>query len=144
MPTRVGIACPTYGCPDTSGDCPTHGRTAKQRAVKRERGSAAAMGYDADWKRFRTWHMRECVRLSVDRAGLCGARLPGAPLTTDSLCAQQGLIVPARVLDHIRPIKGKDDPGRLDPTNTQWLCDGTMSRNACHDRKRAEESRRCR
>lgn len=96
------------------------------------------MGYGARWRAYREWHRSECFRLMVPRAGLCGARLPGAPATQDSVCTQQGLIVHARVLDHITPVSGADDPLFFDPSNLQWLCDGATGRG-CHDAKRQRE-----
>ena len=135
MPKALAKACHVLGCRHDQ-PCPVHGRS----VAAARHPSATAMGYDSRWEAFRTWHRNECFRLEVPRAGLCGARLPGAPGTTDSDCAAQGLIVLARVLDHIVPITGKDDPRRLDPTNVQWLCDGATG-NGCHDRKRQRERR---
>lgn len=134
MPAAVPHACAAFGCPNTANTCPSHGRRARQRQYDDRRGSAASRGYDATWEAYRAAHEARCFALEVSRAGLCGARLPAAPRTTDSLCAQRGLIVAARVLDHIQPIHGKDDPRRLDDSNMQWLCD------PCHQRKRQRES----
>jgi hypothetical protein len=139
MPQALAKSCPAFGCPQTQ-PCPVHGRQARARLADDRRGSPSARGYDRQWIAFRRWHLAECFRLEVPRAGLCGARLPGAPLTADSSCMELGLQTAARVLDHIVPIHGKDDPRRLDPTNLQWLCDGLTGRG-CHDRKRQGERR---
>jgi hypothetical protein len=137
MPQALAKACGRYGCGKRQ-PCPDHGPQVQRQAYDDRRGSARSRGYDARWEAFRDWHQAECFRLEVPRAGLCGARLPGAPVTDDSECAREGLIVMARVLDHIDRISGPNDPRRLDPTNTQWLCDGVTGRG-CHDRKRQRE-----
>ena len=41
---------------------------------------------------------------------LCGMRAPGAPQTADSVCQQRGYVQAARVIDHIVPVTGPDDP----------------------------------
>lgn len=140
MPQALARACRQLGCTQVE-PCPEHGRKARAHAYDDRRGTSTERGYDANWERFRTWHQDECFRLEVPLAGFCGSRLPGAPETEDSICAQQGLLTPARVLDHIDPITGKSDPRRLDPTNTQWLCDGQSGGRGCHDRKRQRERR---
>jgi 5-methylcytosine-specific restriction protein A len=54
MPTRPPKPCAQPGCPALTHArfCPAH-----QRDRERERGSAAARGYDADWRRFRAWFL---------------------------------------------------------------------------------------
>jgi hypothetical protein len=44
------------------------------------------------------------------------ARLPGAPLTDDSLCAKEGRIELGVVVDHIDPVTGPNDPTFYQPT----------------------------
>lgn len=54
-------------------------------------------------------------------------------MTHDSVCAAKGLIVPGRVVDHIIPVTGPDDPRFYDQANHQYLCD------RCHNAKRNRE-----
>ena len=75
---------------------------------ERARGSAAARGYDAAWRRLREAH------LALDP--LC------------RFCADAGRTTPAREVDHVRPFRGLDDPRRLDPCNLRSLC------SSCHAR----------
>jgi hypothetical protein len=135
MPT----AC-RMGCPNDARTCPEHGKKATQRTADRWRGSAASRGYDRHWQTFVEQYRQEQFRLNVDRAGLCGSRLPTAPLTQDSDCARLKRTAYGRIADHIIPITGKDDPRRLDPSNIQLLCDGQTG-FGCHDRKRQREAR---
>jgi len=103
----------------------------------RYRGSAHSRGYGERWRKYRKWFIAELFRLEVPRAGLCGARLPGAPMTQDSLCAQFGIITGealGTVLDHIVPVTGPNDPSFYVPEGHQLLC------ARCHDRKRQSES----
>ena len=137
MPTAIQRAC-VLGCPQDASTCTTHGRRAQQ-TIDQRKVSASSKGYGVRWRAFRAWHQAECIRLHVPRAGLCGARLPSAPMTTDSTCAQHGRIVRANVLDHIVPVMGPNDPRFFDPANLQWLCDGRHG-EGCHDRKRQRES----
>ncbi|MCW5777815.1 MAG: HNH endonuclease [Phycisphaeraceae bacterium] len=86
-------------------------RTRKAPDLRR---SAAARGYDGDWSRL--------AKLHRAREPLCRH------------CARAGRAVPAALVDHIRPIRGPHDPGRLDPENLQSLC------RACHARKTDAET----
>lgn len=138
VPSALARSCSVLGC-GKSVPCPEH--SAQRKNTGRPRQSASQQGYGARWRAFREWHKGECFRLMVPRAGLCGARLPGAPITPDSVCMQQGLVVLPRVLDHIKPVSGPDDPLFFDVTNLQWLCDGVTGRG-CHDIKRQREVRR--
>lgn len=138
----VPRACSRYGCPHLQ-PCPEHGRHAQQREHNRQRGSSHQMGYGARWRAFTAWYRAALLRLDI--APLCGARLPGAPQTTDSLCAQRGRLTLGHVVDHIRPVTGPDDPSFYHPLAMQLLCDGRerggLTGDGCHDRKRQRERR---
>ena len=77
-------------------------------AQDRERGSAAARGYDARWRRMRL------------------AFLVAHPLCAE--CARQGQVTAATVVDHIVPHRG-DQTRMWDTANLQSLC------APCHDSK---------
>ena len=64
--------------------------------------SAAARGYDGDWRRLR-------LRILADEP-LC------------RFCAAEGRVTAATEVDHIDPFRGLDDPRRLDPANCRPLC----------------------
>ena len=114
--------------------CPEHGEAGRGVLYDRRRGSAASRGYDRDWSKFAVRYMDKLWWLKVPRAGLCGCRHPTAPKTNDSVCAREGVILLATVVDHIIPIRGKEDPLRFDLANLQALCD------RCHNQKRQRES----
>lgn len=141
MPAALPRAC-VGTCPNDGRTCPQHSRSAQLKAYDRRRGTAHQRGYTTSrWVPFTRWYRDEQIRLGVSRAGLCGSRLPGAPETADSVCAQHGLTTYGRVLDHIRPVTGPDDPQFYDITNLQLLCDGAGMGLGCHDRKRQRERR---
>lgn len=140
MPATLTRACQHYGCSYPSDTCPDHSKKAQQKAYDTRRGSASSRGYGARWRRYVEWYRAELMRLHVPRAGLCGARLPGAPVTTHSRCTALGLVMPGHVVDHIEPVSGPDDPRFYDPTNHQLLCDGRG--HGCHDAKRQQERTR--
>jgi len=127
-------------CPNDATTCPDHGRTATAKAYDKRRGTASSRGYGGRWRRYAQWYRDELSRLNVPRAGLCGSRLPGAPETNDSRCAAKGRITYGRVVDHIQPVSGPDDPRFFDSTNMQLLCDGVTG-HGCHDAKRQREVR---
>lgn len=80
----------------------------------RQQASAAARGYDADWKR-----LRERVLLEEP---VC------------RFCERRGLAVAATVVDHIEPLSIAPDR-RLDRSNLQALC------APCHDGEKARADR---
>jgi len=121
MPSALKRAC-VYGCPEDARTCQTHGRQAKQRTYNQARGTRTQQGYGTRWDKHRAWWLDELFRLEVPRAGLCGARLLGAHLTTDSECQEHGLIVQGTVADHISPVFSADDPTFYDPLALQLLC----------------------
>jgi 5-methylcytosine-specific restriction protein A len=88
----------------------------KDRAQKdRERGSAAARGYDADWERARAAFLAE------------------HPLCMCDDCKEGAVRVTAAiVVDHIIPISVRPDL-RLEPSNFR-----SMSKT-CHDRHTAKQ-----
>ena len=137
MPTRLAQACKVLGCPHVA-PCPLHGRPAVQARHEEARGTSAARGYDSRWRRFTAQYFGELHDLRVPRAGLCGCRHPSAPAPADSVCARLGVARFATLVDHIVPIRGKDDPRFYDVANLQGLCD------ACHNEKRSREGHRAR
>jgi len=66
-------------------------------------------GYDARWRKLRRM------------------KLAANPLCEE--CERRRLVVRATMVHHIMPIKGPDDPGRLDWDNLMSLCE------PCHDAK---------
>lgn len=118
--------CRAMGC-TLARPCPRHDTGHTSGGTRHQRG------YGARWVRFRDWYFAELWRLRVPRAGLCGSRLPHAPVTLDSECAKQGRPVLATVLDHISPVSGPDDPRFYDPQALQVLCE------SCHNAKRNRE-----
>jgi 5-methylcytosine-specific restriction protein A len=108
MPPRASRVCPIPGCAELiSGSeryCPEHTRQ-QQRSVDSRRPSSARRGYDAEWQRIRSEHLRDhpcCVQ-----------------------CAAQGVQRFGRHVDHI---VSKRNGGTNDPTNLQTLCDSHHSR----------------
>ena len=88
------------------------------RCAKHVRPSAAARGYDRVWASLaRGW---------LQMYPWCGQRLGGGLHEEHSVCAQRGLFVQAKVVDHIKPLP---DGPRLDPLNLQSLC------SSCNRRK---------
>ena len=131
MPTALLKACPGDGgrCTAlvTSGRCPVHARQADRR-----RGSAASRGYDRRWTRRRAQFFGDLIAAGV--TPVCGARLPGALVTTHSACAAAGLLTAHRLqVDHIVPPDGPDDPRFWHDRNYQVLC------HQCHSAKTTAE-----
>lgn len=123
MPMRAGRPCPVPGCKAVvrSGYCPQHKRPEaarrhrESRAFERERGSAAARGYGANWRKTR-------ARFLADNP-LC------------AVCLLNGRTTAATEVDHIIPHQG-DQYLFNDPGNLQALC------KPCHSRKTATEVNR--
>ena len=99
MPKRFMKPCKKVGCNNltnsASGYCPEHEKEVHLK-YDRERGSSAARGYDARWRRYRKYFLAQ-----------------------HPLCARCGGL--AEVVDHIRPHKG-DKVLFWDPNNHQALC----------------------
>lgn len=141
MSSVLTRACPVFGCPHPARACPQHGMQAATRTFDLRRGTASSRGYGAAWRAFTLTYRQTLISLDVPRAGLCGARHPSAPLTTDSQCARDQTFTHGRVVDHIVPVSGPDDPRFYDVSNLQLLCDGAHGGRGCHDRKRQREGR---
>lgn len=75
------------------------------------RPSAAARGYDRDWREFRRWYAGQV-----------------APVCVRCNRAEESALMH---LDHIKPLSQGGE--RLDPDNAQWLC------RECHSRKTMTE-----
>jgi 5-methylcytosine-specific restriction protein A len=101
MPMRAGRPCAWPGCAIVIRDgrfCDEHQRR-KQKQQDAERGSAAARGYDARWRRLRARYLRRhplCVECQ---------RFEHTMLATD--------------VDHIRP---RSAGGSDEESNLQALC----------------------
>lgn len=126
MAQRAPRPCAWSGCPALVAGgryCQTHASQVEQR-----RGTAHARGYTRRWTdHYRPWFL--------GRNPLCGDRLPGAPATTDSVCASTDRPRAATLVDHIVPHRG-DQQLFWNPMNHQSLCD------ECHNKKRAREASR--
>ena len=110
-PSALMRTCRAPGCPAlvAHGRCPTHARQAERR-----RGSASSRGYDHRWRQVRERFFQRLIALGI--APVCGARLPGAPMTTDSWCLAEGVLNAAhRHVDHIVRHAGQDDPRFWNP-----------------------------
>jgi 5-methylcytosine-specific restriction enzyme A len=136
VPSALLRACAAPGCAHlvTSGRCPQHAREHEQY-----RGTAAERGYDHAWR-----ELTERFRSMLIHAGVvpvCGARLPGAPMTQDSHCQTAGLLVGDGAggqrlhTDHIVPHRG-DKALMWDVLNLQLLC------REDHNRKTQGEQQR--
>ena len=90
MPTRPKSICRQVSCSaviPAPGYCDKH-RQAKQKEQDRYRGTASERGYDSKWSKARKHYLRS------------------HPLCV--YCQRAGLVVPASVVDHIKPHKLKD------------------------------------
>lgn len=102
-------ACGVLGC-SKMRPCPDHG----PRAYDRARGSAHKRGYTSDrWRPAREAFLRAYP--------LCGDR-PGGLAPVMSLCREQGLVVPGRQVDHVRPHRGDQRLFWDREGNWQTLC----------------------
>lgn len=121
---------PLCGALVEHGRCAAHGRVIEQR-----RGSAHARGYTRAWERFRVWFKGALIAAGIVPA--CGARLPGAPVTEDSLCVLAGRLNNRRLhLDHTPPLASAeraDERAVCDPMRVQFLCE------SCHNAKTKRE-----
>lgn len=119
----------------SKGKCSSCARTHEQ-----QRGTASQRGYDTYWLRFRRWLITEMVRLGI--LPVCGATLPGGPLTADSRCRTQGLLTftsqdgSSLHHDHEPPLREHERSHRSAVCNAkriQLLC------AECHSAKTAAE-----
>lgn len=106
------------------GRCPACAKAKEQR-----RHTSTGRGYGTEWGRFRVWFIRSLVHGGV--VPCCGARLPGASPTTDSLCLASGLLTYASLdgsslhLDHTPPLAEWERPHIdlvCDALRVQLLC----------------------
>ncbi len=118
MPGLIPTPCRAFGCPATTTDdyCVRHAHLKKttRRRKDKHRPNAHQRGYDRHWSKARRLYLMDnplCVR-----------------------CAERGLIVEARVVDHIRPHRG-DRLVFWNRDNWQSLC------KRCHDKKTGSEDR---
>jgi 5-methylcytosine-specific restriction protein A len=128
MPSAMLRPCAEPGCAElvAATRCAQHARAQDGR-----RGSPQARGYDNAWKRLVQLFKARLVHREI--APVCGARLPGAPVTADSRCAADGRLNATRLhVDHIVPHKGDRQRFR-DLLNLQLLC------VSCHSAKTARE-----
>lgn len=115
MPISAPKPCGHPGCGalvrDGTGRCEKH-RRAEARAVDERRGTSAQRGYGYKWQQAREGYLRShplCVKHEM-----------------------RGELVPASVVDHIKPHRGDMSLFWL-RTNWQSLC------KPCHDAKTARE-----
>ena len=115
---QINKPCARPGCPLLAviGEsyCDRHKKAdKKQKQVQdKKRGSSCKRGYGRAWQRYRKGFLTE------------------HPLCVS--CKTKGRIVPAMVVDHIKPHKG-DSSLFWDTSNHQALC------KTCHDRKTASK-----
>nr|WP_084233537.1 HNH endonuclease signature motif containing protein [Papillibacter cinnamivorans] len=119
MPSRSLHFCAHSGCFEltTNKYCAEHADQDRcdRNDRDRMRGSAAERGYNARWQKARDGFLA--------KHPLCES------------CMQSGKLVPATVVDHIKPHKG-DKALFWDSSNWQALC------KRCHDIKTAKENGR--
>jgi 5-methylcytosine-specific restriction protein A len=114
MPTAAPHPCGSPGCPEIvprgKARCPTHERKKTAEADAR-RGSAYSRGYNARWQHY--------AKAFLQLHPLC------------CLCAAEGRVGAATVVDHIRAPKG----------NQQLFWEGTNHRPLCkpHHDARTDE-----
>ena len=122
MPSRPLQPCKQPGCAElvAKGYCAAHQRADNRRYYERRRADPLLRLRDAFYKTA-AWLALRAWRLSIEP--LC------------RMCKELGLVTAATCVDHIEPIAQAWDR-RLDPDNTQSLCD------SCHARKSAIEGSR--
>lgn len=117
MPSRPFRPCSQPGCGalvnGKASYCPLHLK-AKQKRESANRGTTAERGYDARWRKARAVFLR------------------AHPLCMCSECAALGRLLPATVVDHIKPHRG-DLTLFWDQRNWQAMA------KRCHDSKTARE-----
>lgn len=119
MPIAAARPCRQTGCGelvrDGAGYCPNHKHLkAINRFADKARGSAAARGYGAAWRKLREAVLRRDF-------GLC------------QVCLAQGRAKPANIVDHIIP---KAEGGSDSLENLRAIC------KPCHDLKTGWEAAR--
>jgi 5-methylcytosine-specific restriction enzyme A len=117
MPRSAPTPCRYPGCAATvlqSGYCPAH-----QPLIHRDYGRARR-SFDAELGFYQSRQWRELRAAYLREHPLCVA------------CAARSVVVAARVVDHVQPIK--EGGARFDCNNLQSLC------VPCHNRKTARET----
>lgn len=123
MPSALLRSCSAPNCPELveSGRCQAHAREREQA-----RGTAKERGYDARWRGLVAQFKNALIKHDI--SPVCGARLPGAPLTTHSRCAAEGVLNDRQLeTDHIVPHRGDRRLFR-NLLNLQLLCKSDHSR----------------
>lgn len=132
MPATLQRPCVECGTLTVSTRCPHHARVREQA-----RGSASSRGYDAQWRRFRLWFRHQLIRRNI--APVCGAILPGGPVTTDSQCRADGRSTWDDLhLDHEPPLRDEERHNVravCNPVRVQFLC------RRCHAAKTQRQER---
>ena len=110
MPIAAKKPCSQFGCRTLVqfGKCDAHRKQADQ-----SRGSRTDRGYNNRWLKARLTYLR--------RSPLC------------VVCKEAGRLVPAVIVDHIKPHKGDQELFWDSENNWQSLC------RPCHSRKTATE-----
>lgn len=127
-----------------SGFCAEHQDYRREKDARR--GSATVRGYGVAWRAFRTWVRNRMIALHI--VPVCGATMPGGPVTSDSQCRAQGLLVGSNPdgsdlhFDHeppLQPHERSEQRAICNPLRIQLLCE------ACHNRKtqRDQQLGRC-
>ena len=104
MPTQPLRRCTYPNCRNRvkSGLCDIH-RSEKGKQYDKLRGNAAQRGYNHRWRIYQSEYLKH------------------NPLCT--MCKDKGLLVPATVIDHIKPVEdGQSDPLFWQASNHQPLC----------------------
>lgn len=113
------------------------------RQYERERGTSTQRGYGVRWRAFRVWLRGQMIAKHI--VPVCGATLPGGPVTSDSQCRQAGLLVGTNPdgsdlhFDHeppLQPHERADARAVCDPRRVQLLC------AECHNRKTQRDQQR--
>jgi 5-methylcytosine-specific restriction protein A len=127
VPSALARACPIPHCGRAGYPyCDDHKRIRAMRQQPKQHH------YGRAWQRTRERFIQRIHAEEGPRAGLCGARLNGPPLTQYSQCAREGRIELGTEVDHITPHRG--DPRLLhDLQNLELLC------RQCHGAKSAGE-----
>lgn len=115
MPERMPRPCSTPGCREltTQGKCGQHKKEESKR-YDSQRGTAHQRGYGGRWVKYRRWFLAR------------------RPICECKECKESGRILPATVVDHIKPHKGNYELF-WDPNNHQAMA------KRCHDKKTATE-----
>jgi hypothetical protein len=137
MPDYALRPCAGPGCANL---VKTRGELCKSCARKRDgqRGSASSRGYGVRWRSFLGWWRNQIVTLGG--VVVCGATMPGGPVTTDSECRRRGVLNDKSLhFDHEPPLSDAER------TNPNAVCDARRIQAlcaSCHARKTLREQRR--